>query len=137
MKRKIDRPPTSKASTGVLRRDEGTKPMSRRNRIESEVEKTLAVGDRQEPFAARPDFQARLQARIRNGKGGRRPGLAVLFRRSVFVPAALALLLALNILTAVLILGKPATDSAGRGQSLAVLAEEYDLKPTVVSAYWK
>jgi hypothetical protein len=137
MKRKIDRPPASKPSTGILRRAEGSKPMSRRNRIECEVEKTLAVGDRQEPFAARPDFHARLQARIRNRQGVGRPGLAALFRRSVLVPAALALLLALNIATAVFLLGRPAADSAGRRKSLAVLAEEYDLKPTVVSAYWK
>jgi len=137
MKRKIDRPPASKSSTGVLQRAEGTKPMSRKNRIESEVEKTLAVGDRQEPFSARPDFHARLQARIRNGQGGGRPGLAAFFRRSVLVPAALAFLLALNIATAVFILGKPAAGSAGRRKSLTVLAEEYDLMPTTVSTYWK
>lgn len=115
----------------------GTRAMNRPERIEREVEKTLGLSVRPTPFTVRPDFQARLQARLREDRAARRPFWAFLARPRLLVPAALALLLTVNVITAVFVFRRSAPGTDTRSRGLAVLAEEYNLKTTAVSSYWK
>jgi hypothetical protein len=137
MMRKNERPTASKYAEEASGPARGPRTMNRQEQIAREVERTLDLSLRPTPFATRSDFQARLQARIREGRTARRPFLALFLQPRLLVPAALALLLTINVITAFFVLRKSATGTDTRSRGLAVLAEEYDLKATAVSSYWK
>jgi hypothetical protein len=114
----------------------GSTLMMTKDRIEREVESTLSCLEDKALLHGRPDFHARLLARIRDEKSGPRPGFASLFRLRVLVPAALAVMLAFNIVTAVLVLGKLDQSASVRQKAMAALAEEYDMNTSSTSSGW-
>ena len=137
MMRKNRRPTASKYAEEAPGPDRGARTMNRKEQIAAEVERTLDLSVRPAAFAARPDFQTRLQARIREDRRARRPFWAFLAQPRLLVPAALALLLTINVITAFFVLRRSAAGTPSRTHELNILAEEYDLKATAVSSYWK
>jgi hypothetical protein len=141
MNRKSDTGSSSKALKGVPAGDGGPNRMDRKLRIECEVDETLRAFERDAAPQPRSDFFARVQARVRNDSPAPRTGFALPFRRRVLLPAALALMVALNVFTAVTLARKSAfgeSATAGRRQAaMLALAEEYDLKPSAEAGYWK
>ena len=137
MKRKFDGEATSKDNEGTTGGTGGPDRMRIQEQIDREVQKTLLCLDRMAPPRPRPDFYARVQARIRVAEHPGRPTAALLFLRRVLVPAGLTVMLGLNILTAVLVMRQPDSDAAGRQKAMAALAEEVGLESSAVSSYWK
>ena len=140
MSRKSDARTASKALKGVPAGDGGTLPMDRKRRIENEVDATLRSFEHDAAALPRPDFFARVQSRVRNAGPSPRVEIVLPFRRRILLPAALGLMIALNVITALTLARKPtsvASLSAGRQQAMLALAEEYDLKPGTESGYWK
>jgi hypothetical protein len=137
MKRKFDRQTASKSGERASGGTGGSNPMSRNDRIEREVEETLRSYGPREILSARPDFYARLQARIRKERGGRRPIPTQSSRLGVLIPAALLILIVLNIVVAVSILRRSETGGTGRQTEMTAFAEEYGLKTSPISPYWK
>jgi hypothetical protein len=111
--------------------------VNRRDDIEREVEETILRLGKAGTISARPDFQARLGARLSEVQRSRRLFPSPLFRRPVLVPALLGLLIALNILSGAIILRKQNGPAAARRSALTVLAAEFDLGADAVSSYWK
>jgi hypothetical protein len=139
MSRKSGAGMSSKTLKKVPARDGGPQIMNRNRRIEHEVEETLRGFETDEAPRPRPEFAARVQARIRNESAAPRTAGARPFGQRVLLHASLALLIALNVITAVSLLHKSSSSAAGKQRILAVnaLAEEYDLKPGAESGYWK
>jgi hypothetical protein len=137
MKRKFDGETTSKGNEGTPGGTGGQDRMRIQEQIDREVEKTLRCLDGTVPPRPRPDFYARLQARIRVAEHPERPTAAFLFLRRVLIPAGLLVMLGFNILTAVLVMRQPDSDAASRQKAMAAFAEEYGLESSAVSSYWK
>ncbi len=137
MKRKPEDKTASKDNEGAPDAAGGPKLMSSRERIEREVEATLRSLDTISPPRHRPDFYAEVAARIREADAPGRTAGASLLRPRVLIPAALAFLIIVNIVTAVVLYRRSDADAAGRRQSMAALAEEYGLGSNAISSYWK
>jgi hypothetical protein len=140
MSRKSDIETSSKALKGIPAGDGGAQTMDRKSRIEYEVDETLRAFECDAAPLPRPDFFARVQARIRNADPAPRTDFALSFRRRILLPVALGLMIALNIFTARSLVRRPASRAAiaaSRQQAVLALAEEYDLKPGGEPGYWK
>lgn len=137
MSRKSDAETSSKALKDVPAGGGKPQPMDRNRRIENEVEETLGGFARDISPAPGSDFYARVLARVRSGDEAARGARAPFFRRWVLLPAALGIMITLNVITAVTLARKPASVTPGRQQAMLALAEEYDLKTGTESGYWK
>jgi len=101
--------------------------MTTKDDIEREVSATLSGLDQKTALAARPDFDARLFARLEQGNSRRRSRFTSFWRLPVLVPAAVAVMLALNIAAAVVVFGKTDQRVTPRQQAMAALAEEFEM----------
>ena len=137
MSRKSDTETSSKALKDVPAGDVREKPMDRQRRIASEVEETLRAFERDAAPVPRADFYAKVQARLRRSDATSRARGPLPFLRKALLPAALGLMIALNILTAVAVSRRSASGSPGRQQAMLALAQEYDLGSGAESGYWK
>lgn len=97
--------------------------MSRKERIDNEVEKILALGQ-EPPLKADPFFFTRLEARIREAETERHRLAETPWRR--WRPVMLAALVGINVLTVALWLSNRSCTTA-RGQALKAMAQEYAL----------
>jgi len=111
--------------------------MDRKSRIEHEVEETLRAFEREAAPAPRPDFYAHVRTKLLGAEASDPLVPSFPFVRRILLPAGLAAMIALNILTVLSLGRQPASPSPGRQQAMTALAREYDLKTDAVSAYWK
>jgi len=95
----------------------------RRNRIEHEVEQTLAAFHRTEPLKASPWFAARVRARL-TGSSSPQASLGW-FGLLRLGPALLGLIVLLNVATAVVAFQKSGHDAAVRQTYVQSFAWEY------------
>jgi hypothetical protein len=137
MMRKFTRKTASKLTDAIPSRAGRQADMISKNRIGHEVEETLLCFGRDQAPAARRDFDARLRSRIRDAESRRPLPFAPLLRREVLVPAVLAALIALNVVSAVVAPRRAASDAAVRQQAISALALEFNLQAEGLSSYWK
>lgn len=101
--------------------------MNREERIEKEVQKTLACFRNAEQIKVDPFFCTRLQARIQALETKKYRLWIWDFTSEYLQPAILLIFLAANIFTATVILGSKNTESPSRSEILKTLAEDYSL----------
>ena len=104
--------------------------MERKKRIEEEVDKTLESFDTFERIEPSPFFTTRLQARIKEFEQRQERTLSSWFRPSRLRPALIAVLLVLNLLSAVTVIRLFQASrmmTSDREQYLAAVVEEYGL----------
>ncbi len=100
--------------------------MNQKDRIEKEVEETIAYLERPEEIGESPFFFTRLGAKIRELEEiGGSAFLRNIFAFPVLRPLLLSLLVAVNLLTAVIVYRESA--AASREAALQVIADEYSL----------
>ncbi|MFZ5516675.1 MAG: hypothetical protein ACOY90_08560 [Candidatus Zhuqueibacterota bacterium] len=92
--------------------------MNRKQKIEQEIEKTLGQFERAERLPSNPYFHTRVQARLNETP---EPS-------GVLKPIFLAVLLTLNILTAVYFIGGGTSQSTARSDLLSEFAQEIGLE---------
>lgn len=104
--------------------------MSRKQKIEQDVEKTLSCFDHIEHLQPNPWFLTRLQARVRSIEGQTpRPALS-LFGLSIVRPAIFALIVVLNVLTVLLVFQRQGDLIEYRSELVSRVAAEYAYAPT-------
>jgi hypothetical protein len=105
--------------------------------IEREVEATLRSFETEPRLADDPGFYAALRRRIRAEEAAVRPAFGASFRRRVLVPALLALMVALNIVTALAVEKARRTGTADRESGLTALVQTYAAEQAEFASYLK
>jgi hypothetical protein len=100
--------------------------MSRKKKIEKEVEKTLQCFEQAEKLADNPFFYTRVKARIEGRKAPARKNVWQ-FGWSVLKPAFLILIVALNILTVTIYFTSNQSLTSDQDQLLQAFAQEFAL----------
>jgi len=92
--------------------------MNRKQRIEQEIDRTLSQFDQAERLPSNPYFHTRVMARLHDATAP----------SGVLKPIFLAVLLTLNILTAIYFIGGGTSQSTARSDLLSEFAQEIGLE---------
>ena len=98
--------------------------MSRKQKIEQEVEKTLQCFDQIDKIEPSPWFSTRLQARIRSLEDRTERPVLPLFTLKVLKPALLALIVFLNLVTMFVVFQRESA-STRKSELISSFASEY------------
>ncbi len=101
--------------------------MNRKEKIQQEIQKTLDCFDQVEPLKANPFFYTRLQSRINDLNRNKWQLKRWKFVWGVLKPALLIFVVAVNILTAIVVLKSQNNNQYSRTQLLNAFAQEMTL----------
>jgi len=107
---------------------------TKNERIEIEVEKTLACLDEVERIEAGPHFLTRLLTRIRDLERGPKALALPVFIYRLLRPALLGLMIAINVILAVLMFDSGRSQAETRKDSISAMASYYGLQESDVDS---
>jgi hypothetical protein len=101
---------------------------TKKDRIETEVEKTLACFNEAERLETDPHFSTRLMARIRDLNSRTKTVAKPVFLYRLLRPALLVLMIAINIIFSVLMFSSGRAQTEERKDAISSMASYYDFQ---------
>ena len=108
---------------------------TKRDRIETEVEKTLACFNEAERLETDPHFSTRLMARIRDLDSRTKTSVKPDFLYRLLRPALLVLMIAINIIFSVLMFNSVRAQTDARRDAISAMASYYDVQKSDLDSF--
>lgn len=108
---------------------------TKKERIETEVEKTLACFDKAERLETSPHFSIRLLARIRDLDSRTKTLARPVFFYRLLRPALLVLMIAINIIFTFLMFNSGKTQTEAREDAISAIASYYDFQKSDLDSF--
>lgn len=107
----------------------------KKDRIEAEVEKTLACFERNERLENDPYFSTRLLARIRDLDSRTKTLIKPAFLYRLLRPALLGLMIVVNVFFSVLMLNSGRARTEARKNAISAMASYYDVQKSDLDSF--